>query len=93
MKTRFNPKAARQHRQGGLAVILVLALLSVVLVCIASNLKTLYRLDREVKLVEHQQLRRLNVISAANAAALNLRPAETNAPAAATNSPALPAGE
>ena len=45
------------------AVLVVLALVAIVLVYIAANSRTLYLLGREVKLVERQQIRRLELTS------------------------------
>jgi type II secretory pathway pseudopilin PulG len=46
-------------RQAGSAVIVVMALLAIILVYVASNLRTLNSLGRELKLLERQQTRRL----------------------------------
>ena len=84
---RMRTRISKQRRQGGVAVIIMLALLSIILVCVGVNLKSLYRLDRELKLVDQQQIRRLNRLSALNAATLARYAAETNAPAVTTNAP------
>lgn len=49
----------RRRRQSGSAVIVVMALLAIILVYVAGNLRTLNSLDRELKLLERQQTRRL----------------------------------
>lgn len=66
-------------RQGGMAVIVMLAFLTLLLIYIGANMHSLYRLDRELKLTEQRQIRRLNALSAQNAA---MNTAETNAPPA-----------
>ena len=48
-----------RRRQSGSAVIVVMALLAIILVYVAGNLRTLNNLGRELKLVERQQTRRL----------------------------------
>ncbi len=67
-----------RHRQGGMAVIVMLALLSLVLLYIGTNLRTLNSLKWELKLIEQRQVRRLNAISAANATAIAVRVAGTS---------------
>ena len=47
------------RRQAGSAVIVVMALLAIILVYVAGNLRTLNSLGRELKLLERQQTRRL----------------------------------
>ncbi len=47
------------RRQAGSAVIVVMALLAIILVYVAGNLRTLHYLGRELKLLELQQTRRL----------------------------------
>ena len=48
-----------RRRQTGSAVIVVMALLAIILVYVAGNLRTINSLGRELKLLEHQQTRRL----------------------------------
>jgi len=61
-------------------VIVVMALLAIILVYVAGNLKTLANLGRELKLLERQQIRRLQHVSP-----------KTNAPPAITiNTNAVP---
>jgi hypothetical protein len=55
----------RRHRQSGSAVIVVMALLAIILVYVAGNLRTLNSLGRELKLVERQQIRRLQTATQA----------------------------
>lgn len=47
------------RRQAGSAVIIVMALLAIMLVYVAANLRTLSNLLRELRLLERQQTRRL----------------------------------
>jgi hypothetical protein len=47
------------RRQSGSAVIVVIALLALILVYVAGNLRTINSLGRELKLLERQQTRRL----------------------------------
>ena len=51
------------RRHSGSAVIVVMALLAIILVYVAGNLKTLANLGRELKLLERQQIRRLQIVS------------------------------
>ena len=55
----------RRRREGGSAVIVVMALLAIILVYVAGNLRTLNSLGRELKLLEHQQTRRLQAMAQA----------------------------
>lgn len=48
----------RRHESGS-AVIVVVALLAIIMMYVASNLRTLDNLEREVRLVERQQIHRL----------------------------------
>ena len=47
------------RRQSGSAVIVVMALLAILLVYVAGNIRTLANLGRELRLLERQQIRRL----------------------------------
>ncbi len=72
---RVAPNAfAPARRQQGMAVIVVMALLSIILIYLADNIRTLYSLGQELKLVERQQTRRLQAIGP-----LTTAPATTNA--------------
>jgi hypothetical protein len=72
--SRFTHHVSRPpRRQSGSAVIVVMALLAIILVYVAGNLKTLANLGRELKLLERQQIRRLQKVSP-----------KTNAPPAIT---------
>ena len=71
---RFTHHVSRPpRRESGSAVIVVMALLAIILIYVAGNLKTLANLGRELKLLERQQIRRLQ----------NASP-RTNAPPAIT---------
>ena len=65
------------HRERGMAVVVVLALISVLLVYVAANLRSLGLLDRELKRVEQKQIQRLDKAT----------PGATNASAAAEPTP------
>jgi hypothetical protein len=57
---RFTHHVSRSpRRQSGSAVIVVMALLAIILIYVAGNLRTLTNLGRELKLLERQQIRRL----------------------------------
>jgi type II secretory pathway component PulK len=60
MRTRY--RCSTNRHQHGSAVIVVLALVAIVLIYIAGNVRTLRFLTREVKLVEQRQVRRLAAI-------------------------------
>ncbi len=51
------------HRQSGSAVIVVMALLALMLIYVAGNLRTLSSLGRELRLLERQQTRRLQKLT------------------------------
>ncbi len=58
--SRFTFHVSRSpHRQSGSAVIIVMTLLALILIYVAGNLRTLTNLGRELKLVERQQIHRL----------------------------------
>jgi hypothetical protein len=58
--SRITFHVSRSRRcQSGSAVIVVMALLAIILVYVAGNLRTLNSLGRELKLLELQQTRRL----------------------------------
>ena len=60
-KQKVNSVSAQRRHQNGMAVIVVLALVSILLIYLAFNLGTLARLRRELRLLERQQTRRLQV--------------------------------
>jgi len=74
----------RRRRQSGSAVIIVMALLAIILVYVAGNLRTINSLGRELKLLEHQQTRRLQRATQTT----NTPPAITVATNSAPGSPA-----
>jgi hypothetical protein len=51
------PKPGRS--QAGMAVIVVIGLLSIILIFVAANLRTLYLLRSDLRLIERQQTNRL----------------------------------
>src|SRR5215471_7877544 len=62
---------SRSGHQQGSAVIVVMVLLAILLIYIASNLRVLHNLDRDLNLVERREVRRLETATehAANPAA------------------------
>ena len=48
------------HPERGMAVVVVLALIAVLLIYVAANLRSLGLLDRELKRVEQKQIQRLD---------------------------------
>lgn len=55
-------KIRRQNRnQDGMAVIAIIALVSIILIFVAGNLRMLHLLHNDLKLVEQQQTNRLAV--------------------------------
>ena len=69
-------------RQGGMATIVMLAILSIMCLYITANIRTLNRLEREIKLVDQRQQRRLAIVTAGNRSATNSVAAQ--APSAAS---------
>jgi hypothetical protein len=62
--SRFTIHVSRPpRRQSGSAVIVVMALLAIILIYVAGNLRTLTNLGRELKLLERQQIHRLQSAS------------------------------
>ena len=57
-------------RQDGTAVIVLLFLLAMMLVYITANMRTLYSLGRELKLLDQRQTRRLEISSRTNSFAI-----------------------
>jgi hypothetical protein len=60
-----------RRRQKGMAVIVVLALVSLVLVYVAANLRTLHHLTSDLKLIERAQKQRLQSVTEAGGSATN----------------------
>ncbi len=71
-----SPKPGRDEQ--GMAVIVVIALLSIILIFVAGNLRTLHLLRNDLRLVEKQQTNRLSSIGPI-----------TNAPALTNTTPAV----
>lgn len=88
MKLPCNSHPARlRRRESGMAVIVVLALVSILLLYVACNIRTLSNLGQELKLLERRQIRRLELsVHRTNNAAVYVAPAvatvHTNAPEA-----------
>jgi hypothetical protein len=68
------------REQDGMAVIVVIAFLSILLIFVAGNLRMLHLLRNDLKLIEQQQTNRLAVVGiVTNATALrNPQPAPAN---------------
>ena len=87
MKPKIHLKSGRRAERGS-AVLVVLALLAIILVYVAYNVRTLDLLRQDVRLVERQQLRRLAACARTNApprVEFRALPPVTNAPPAVTN--------
>jgi type II secretory pathway component PulK len=69
----------RRHRQRGSAVVVYLALLAIMVILAAANSNTLLHLHRELNLLEHRQIKRLNA-SAAHVTPTVESPATLGAP-------------
>ena len=64
MKTEFT---IRRRRDRGVAVVVVLAIISIVLVFVAANLRSLHRLGQEMRMIEKKQVHRLDLQAAGQA--------------------------
>lgn len=87
--TAVNRSARRRRSQRGVAVIVMLVLLSIMLLFIAAGSHSLYRLHRDLKLTEQQQLQRLHALSMTNLAILQKRAMATNSAPANVESPRM----
>jgi hypothetical protein len=67
-------------------VIVVLALLSILVIYIGANIRSLHHLHRELKFIEQQQTRRLTALSATNTGSLPSPAWTTNAATATVRS-------
>jgi len=65
------PVSSPQRRQNGVAIVVILALLSIMLLYITANVRSLHHLGRELRLLEQRQIQRLER-------------SQTNAPSPAT---------
>jgi hypothetical protein len=59
MKTYSHESRITHHSRSGMAVIIVLAFLAIILIYLAGNARTLFWLERDLKLVEQKQVHRL----------------------------------
>ena len=64
-RVKRNGRLGSRRDERGLAVITVMIVLAIVLICLAGNIRMLYSLDRELKLVQKQQIRRLQAATSA----------------------------
>jgi hypothetical protein len=53
-------RRAPKHNEGGMATVLFMALLGVMVILVLVESRSVIRLHREVKLLEQQQIKRLN---------------------------------
>ena len=67
----------RRHREDGIAVIVVMALIVLVLIFLMGNIRTFHALGRELKLLDRQQTRRLQV-GATNAHVISISNLESH---------------
>jgi hypothetical protein len=67
------PAALRRH-EGGMATLLFLALLAIMMLLVTAETRALIGLHREVKLLEQEQLKRLNAPPSANPVATVVPP-------------------
>ncbi len=72
-----------QRKQNGSAIVVVLALLGIMLLYVAANVRALHHLGRELKYVEQRQIQRLNP----RVAPTNTMPDATAMAPASTTSP------
>jgi hypothetical protein len=79
--TRNTQYGSLPRRQAGMAVICVLALIAIVLIYTAANIRTLNNLGEELKLLERQQIHRLKIAAQASPALSATNSAPENQPA------------
>jgi len=82
MKTSSHHLPITNRSRSGMAVIIVLAFLAIILIYLATNARTLFWLERDLKLVEQKQVQRLagTNIKTNSIEVLPNRSASTNAP-------------
>lgn len=68
----------RQSKQAFVAVVVVLALMSLLLIFVMMNVRTVYYLKRNVKVVEQRQIHRLEANQATNILDLSSNSVPTN---------------
>ena len=66
------------NRQGGSAVIVMLALLALIIVFASANMRSLANLERETRAIEQKQIRRLAMHGATNLVEVPLPASGTN---------------
>ncbi len=77
------------HHERGMAVVVMLALITLLLIYVAANLRSLNQLDGELKWIDQQQIRRLNAAGTRTVALATAPATGTNAaPADARRTPA-----
>jgi hypothetical protein len=60
-QSRAFPGCSKRCREQGMAIIVVFTLIAIVLIYLSFNLRTLHLVDREIKLIDKQQTRRLQL--------------------------------
>jgi hypothetical protein len=63
--------AAPKRSEGGSATVVLIALLAIMVILVAANSKSLFILHREVKLLEQQQVKRLDASQTNSVAVTN----------------------
>jgi uncharacterized membrane protein len=64
MRLPFHHASRVTRHESGMAVIVVMLLLSIILIYVAGNLRMLHHLNRDLQLVEQKQIRRLAITNA-----------------------------
>jgi hypothetical protein len=68
---RINSARENEH---GMVTFIFIALLAIMLLLVMANGKSLFQLHREIKLLEQQQIKRLNASQTNSVVAINLNP-------------------
>lgn len=76
MKIRIQSRRCEQ----GMATVVMLSLLSIILIYLSINVRSISNLEREVKLVEQKQIKRLNVSAGATNAVVKAVPSQSITP-------------
>lgn len=61
-----------RHNEHGMVTLVFIALLAIMLLLVMANGKSLFQLHREIKLLEQQQIKRLNASQTNSVIAINL---------------------
>ena len=71
---------SRGRRQDGMAVIMVMALIALILIYLAANVRTLHVLHQEMRMIEQQQIHRLGLLQGTNAVSATNSPPTKSVP-------------